>query len=214
MLSWLDTCNASHPGCSHLSTRLVPFPTRVLDVGMLPKREQMFGDDQAWRNCFRGHSCKVIQTSTARMGRYATLSYCWGSMLPLTTTTVNLKTHESGISFDELPRTLQDAIMIVRYLGIEYIWIDCLCILQDSKADWEHEAASMAEVYSNSYLTIATARAHHCGEGFLGPREMEAPLRIDVKDEKGSFELYIQKYETFEKVRTAWQTPMFTKIWN
>lgn len=83
--------------------------------------------------------------------------------------------------------------MVVRYLDIGYIWIDCLCILQDSKADWEHEAAHMADIYSNAYLTIAASRAKHCGEGFLGTRKVDSSLHVCVEDKEGSFELYFCK---------------------
>ena len=200
MASWLDTCNSSHTECSYLTTRLVPLPTRVLDVSMLPGREQLLGKHEAWRDQFQGHKFKLLQTHEGQTGHYAALSYYWGTSLPLTTTATNLKNHESNIGFDKLPRTLQDAVMVVRYLGIEYIWIDCLCILQDSKADWEHESAHMADVYSNAYLTVAAARAEHCDEGFLGPREIPSPLCINVEDEEGSFDLYFQKYGVAGKV--------------
>lgn len=195
MLLWFDNCQNSHSECSHLSAR--PLPTRVLDVSMLPGRNQMLGKHQGWRDQFQGENCKLLQTSKGQIGRYAALSYCWGASLPSTTTTTNLRDHESAIRFDILPRTLQDAIMIVRYLSIGYIWIDCLCILQDSKADWEHEAAHMAEVYSNTYLTIAASRAEHCGEGFLGSRQIEPPLCISIEDEKGPFEVYFQMCPDF-----------------
>ena len=192
MLYWLDQCRTSHHKCSDLSTRLVPLPTRVLDVSMLPTQKQMLAKHLGWREQFQHEKCKLIQTSRGQLGHYAALSYCWGSSLPLTTTTTSLRDHESAISFNHLPRTLQDAVMILRYLGIDNIWVDCLCILQDSKADWEHEAAHMSDVYSNAYLTLAASRAKHCGEGFLGPRDRESPLVVNVEDDKGSFELYFQ----------------------
>jgi hypothetical protein len=192
MSPWLAKCNTSHPKCSHMSVRLVPLPTRVLDVSMLPGPEQMLGKHQILRTLFQGESCKLLQTSRGQTGRYAALSYCWGASLPLKTTTTNLQAHESAVGFDELPRTLQDAVMVVRHMCIDYIWIDCLCILQDSKADWEQEAARMADVYSNAYLTLVASRAEHCGEGFLGPRSRDSPFCVNVEDEEGSFELYFQ----------------------
>jgi hypothetical protein len=78
-------------------------------------------------------------------------------------------------------------------MGIEFIWIDCLCILQDSKKDWEYEAARMADVYSNAYLTVAASRAAHCREGFLGLRRRNCPVSVKIEDEAGLFELYFQK---------------------
>jgi hypothetical protein len=163
-----------------------------------------------WREQFKGENCKLIQTSNGQTGSYAALSYCWGASLPLKTTTANLEAHQSAIGFDTLPRTLQDAILIVRWMGIGYVWIDCLCILQDSKADWEYEAARMADVYSNAYLTLAASRAEHCNEGFLGLRRVYPPIYLDVEDEEGAFGLYLQDCFTPPaiKVSRTLQTPV------
>lgn len=153
----------------------------------------MLEKDCDWRKLFHGGNLKLVQTFNGQTGRYAALSYCWGASLPSTTTTTNLQARESNIDFDTLPKTLQDAILIVRCMDIGYIWMDCLCILQDSKADWEHEAARMADVYSNAYLTIAASRAEHCGEGFIGLRTVSSPFCIDIEDDEGSFELFLQQ---------------------
>jgi hypothetical protein len=59
-----------------------------------------------------------------------------------------------------MTKTFQDAVVITRALGIQYLWIDSLCILQGDKDDWEIECSKMAEVYSNSYLTVAAAGAN------------------------------------------------------
>jgi hypothetical protein len=119
------------------------------------------------------------------------ISYCWGKSLAYTTTTSNQVRHmqHGGIPFIDLPKTLQDTIYVARYLGIDYMWADCLCIIQDDKADWEHEAALMADVYSNAYITLAATRASHCGEGFLQFRKVNG-TSIHVQDEEGDFDLY------------------------
>lgn len=161
MRLWLEECNNSHPNCSHLSTRDVLLPTRVLDMSALPGQNQMLGKHHSWRELFQEKNCKLLQTADGQTGRYAALSYCWGADVPSTTTTINLQAHKSAIGLSTLPQTLQDAILVVRWLGIGYIWIDCLCILQDSKADWEHESARMADVYSNAYITIAASQSTH-----------------------------------------------------
>jgi hypothetical protein len=82
--------------------------------------------------------------------QYRTLSHSWGGHHPIVTTTSSLLKHQQGIQFNALPKTYQDAILITRKLGHQYIWIDSLCILQDSKFDWENEGAKMAEVYQNA----------------------------------------------------------------
>jgi len=62
---------------------------------------------------------------------YVCLSHCWGSSLPLKTTKANLAEFQKSIDFDLLPKTFQDAVSFVQRLGIGYLWIDALCIVQD-----------------------------------------------------------------------------------
>lgn len=71
------------------------------------------------------------------------------------TTTTNIVEREAKVPFDDLPRTFRDAIQITRRLRLRYLWIDALCILQDSPDDWEKESSKMVLIYSNSFLTIA-----------------------------------------------------------
>jgi hypothetical protein len=54
-----------------------------------------------------------------------------------------------------IPRIFQDAIETARAIGLEYIWIDSLCIVQDDPEDWKAESKQMMAIYSNAYLTIA-----------------------------------------------------------
>jgi hypothetical protein len=79
---------------------------------------------------------------------------------------------------------------MIKYLGIRYLWADCLCIIQDDKADLEKEASRMADVYSNACLTIAVTRAKDCGEDFLHTRKAKDRRIISFEDEQGSFDLY------------------------
>ncbi|KEZ43450.1 hypothetical protein SAPIO_CDS4636 [Scedosporium apiospermum] len=104
--------------------------------------------------------------------RYTTLSHCWGGA-----TTIPKLTHQtlsqfkSGIRFKDLPRNFQDAISITRNLGLEYVWIDSLCIIQDSPSDWRTEASRMASVYENAYVTIAAAAAKDPFGGCFSARD-------------------------------------------
>lgn len=88
------------------------------------------------------------------------------------TTTATLAAREHGIQLSSLPLTFQDAIKITRSLGLQYIWIDSLCILQDSKADWVEESAKMGTYYSSSWLTIA-AGVESC-QGLFGVRGFDS----------------------------------------
>ena len=56
-----------------------------------------------------------------------------------------------------VPKTYLDAIAVTREPGIQYLWIDSLCIVQNDDSDWQQEAAPMAAVYENALVTIAAA---------------------------------------------------------
>ncbi|KAF2091809.1 HET-domain-containing protein, partial [Saccharata proteae CBS 121410] len=101
---------------------------------------------------------------------YAALSYCWGPRElppPLTTKTTSFRHRRESIPMALMQKTLQDAVAITRSLGIQYIWIDSLCIVQDDVSDWERESQQMADVYTNAFVTICAARGSSCHDGFL-----------------------------------------------
>jgi hypothetical protein len=104
------------------------------------------------------------------ISHYATLSYCWGDprKIPfIRTTEETFVQRKTRIEWGDLPKTFQDAIIIIRALEIHFIWIDSLCILQDDELDWEKEAAKVANIYSNSYLNIAATGSSDSGGGCL-----------------------------------------------
>ncbi|KAK0709390.1 heterokaryon incompatibility protein-domain-containing protein, partial [Lasiosphaeria miniovina] len=102
---------------------------------------------------------------------YAALSHMWGdvqeSAPPLRAMNYNYADLKDGISLGRLPRNFADAVETCRRLGIEYIWIDSLCIIQDSEEDWKREAATMHMVYKNAFITIAATWATSSHDGFL-----------------------------------------------
>ncbi|KAG4435024.1 hypothetical protein IFR05_009480 [Cadophora sp. M221] len=94
---------------------------------------------------------------TEECGVYAALSYCWGpdSAKDYMLTKAKLPEFNSNIPSEALPRTIQESFQIARRLGVRYIWIDALCIIQDDPNDWQREAAKMGPIYSNAVFTIA-----------------------------------------------------------
>lgn len=106
---------------------------------------------------------------------YATLSYCWGK-LPSNgqsqwlTTTTNVNSRRMGMHRSDLPQTLQDSITISEKLGIQHLWIDALCIIQDSEDDWTVEAAKMGGIYLGSIVTIVPATSSSSGHGCFNQR--------------------------------------------
>ncbi|KAH6663245.1 heterokaryon incompatibility protein-domain-containing protein [Halenospora varia] len=73
--------------------------------------------------------------------------------------------HEQGLIMESLPKTFLHAFQVAAQLGVRYIWIDSIYIIQDSKEDWEVELAKMGRVYSNAVFTIAGESATDCQGG-------------------------------------------------
>lgn len=82
------------------------------------------------------------------------------------TTTQNIDAFTKSIPMP-LPKTFADAVSVTRALDIQYLWIDSLCIIQDSPEDWSDQAPHMATVYGGAYVTIAADAASDSSEGFL-----------------------------------------------
>ena len=98
----------------------------------------------------------------------------------------------SHIPQEQLPKTIQDAIRLTRMLGLKYIWIDCLCILQDSAPDWETEAAKMGQYYQYANLTVAASAAVSASCGLLNRRpKLSKPKQIKFREYDGSTHLLV-----------------------
>lgn len=124
--------------------------------------------------------------------RYVALSHCWGppGSPRFTTTHETLEARKTGIPWSEIPCTFQDAMVFTHRLGVRYIWIDSLCIIQGDAKDWLIEAEQMAQIYHCSYFTIAAANAPDSGAGLfqLIPREMRARPSVPLSDANGNDE--------------------------
>ncbi|KAF9893504.1 hypothetical protein FE257_010816 [Aspergillus nanangensis] len=125
-------------------------PTRLIDVGE-PDDAQV----------------RLVETGPLLQDRYIAVSYCWGTLGIFKTQTWNYEDMKSGIQIITIPQTIQDAIRVTRGLKIRYLWVDALCIIQDSASDWEIESSMMGSVYHNAHLTIAAATSESVTEGFL-----------------------------------------------
>lgn len=136
--NWLGQCSSTHERCVAACKDSKPLPFHVIDVtpGQPPRL--------------------IIVGESTRLDRYATLSHCWGSHMPLRLLSSTTATLQTEIPFSDLSRTFQDAIITTRRLGIHYLWIDSLCIIQDCP---QEQSATMARVYSNSHCNITAAHA-------------------------------------------------------
>ncbi|KAF1950712.1 HET-domain-containing protein [Byssothecium circinans] len=160
--TWLQTCTEDHTTCFPLdATQGNVLSTEKQTGSLLPKRIINVSDTDTPRLL-----CDFQFTATVKTP-YVTLSHCWGSHPTYKTTRLSLLDRMSGMPWDDIPATFQDAITVTRALGIEYLWIDSLCIVQDDPNDWAEEASNMAHIYANATLTIAASAAKDDTVGFL-----------------------------------------------
>lgn len=149
----LRQCDNSH-GCHRRRSNLtVTLPRRILDVGST--------DSSLVR-------LRELDAKDTAVPKYVCLSHCWGKSRPSRTVTANLDSHKEEIPWGSLPPVFQDSITHVRKLGINLLWIDSLCIVQDDKEDWRMEAAKMASIYQNAYLVISASKSHNSEDGLFG----------------------------------------------
>jgi hypothetical protein len=173
MTRWLKACAEEHEACkqdsylrgNHLSLQPPVLPKRVLNVGGTAE-----------------HPTPFLFESEGTRAQYLTLSHRWGTSKMSMTTKAVLKAYKEEIPFDSLCKTFQDAITITRKLGFQYIWIDALCIVQDSEEDWREEALKMANIYCSATISLSASIATSGDSGLIHPRDrhraVELPLRV------------------------------------
>ncbi|KAE8330200.1 heterokaryon incompatibility protein-domain-containing protein [Aspergillus sergii] len=159
---WIKECDESHDDCKRHEDNTLP--TRLLDIG-----------------CSNTDTIKLFEPLQHENGEYACLSYCWGSAPFFKTERATLEANKKGIAWTSLTKTFQDAILMARRLCIRWLWIDALCIIQDDDIDWAREAASMASVYENAYITISAAKSRDSNGGLFS-RAMETNLILRSKN--------------------------------
>ncbi|KAL2126363.1 hypothetical protein VTI74DRAFT_1103 [Chaetomium olivicolor] len=117
--------------------------------------------------------------------KYVAVSYCWGPTGPDTylTDSSTYASRKMGIRFQDLPPLFRDVVSCARTLGIEYVWIDRLCIIQGDIEDFQAhtQGGKMSEIFGNATLTIAAASAGSEADHILVERDIKwAPFAIDV----------------------------------
>lgn len=149
-LLWLEKCGSKlHEACQSVR-RLKKLeesyagPTRLLHLD--PCRDDHF---------------RLVSPPVGESCEYVTLSHRWGEPEPPKLQSGEQHKYSEaklrkGSQVSDLPRAFRDAIRIVKACRLEYIWIDSLCILQDSSEghnkDWEREAAKMGDIYAGGVL--------------------------------------------------------------
>ncbi|KAI1213948.1 heterokaryon incompatibility protein-domain-containing protein [Annulohypoxylon truncatum] len=186
---WISSCQGKHEHCRsfHLGAKMF-FPARIIDVTnassntiIVRDREEVMNQHEKEKRG-RKMSCSGSSSehmSTSSYPDYWTLSHRWGDPNKITQL---LKTTESrlreGISLDELSPAFRDAILLVCRLGYRYIWIDSLCIFQDSTSDWHREVGSLVDIYRHSFCNISAISSSYnpAATGLFGRRRIRTRI--------------------------------------
>ncbi|KAK2597333.1 hypothetical protein QQS21_006029 [Conoideocrella luteorostrata] len=155
MRLWLRECRDAHSKCrigiDRQGLQATPkLPSRVIDVGTLDSEE-----------------VRLFSNQLGITGKYATLSHRWKANGLVALTMASFSTLTTGFSMTSIPKTFQDAITVTRQLGLQYLWIDTFCIVQDDPQDWAIESARMGDIYEHAEINIAATYEADEDCGFL-----------------------------------------------
>ncbi|KAL1944881.1 hypothetical protein VTO73DRAFT_2501 [Trametes versicolor] len=147
----IDKCLHGHTRCKSAASPGLRLPARLVDCTNLSRP-------------------RLVATIDGERGEYLALSYVWGGDQIHKTTKSNIFTYEQGIPPSLLPATIRDAIRVTHMLGFRLLWVDSLCIIQDSEEDKLHEIGHMHNIYRYAHLTIMAGSAEGASKGFLHRR--------------------------------------------
>ena len=173
-------CDRRHK-CYPRTTDLLP--TRLLDI----------------TNSCHGF-IRLLDRTRVKSGPYAALSHRWGppgEHSNFGTYRSNIDEHSSGILVEHLPKTFQDAVCVTHSLGLQLLWIDSLCIVQDDPDDWETESKLMERVFSSAYCTIAASCAAGNSDGFLKPRPERSTVLVNGPANTGAMYYVCETIDDF-----------------
>lgn len=165
--SWMKTCFDAHEQCGDCLSGT---------SGFLPERLIEVRDG--------GAIISLKERDHMKPGtEYVTLSHRWGELPDrFDLLSSNIDEFRTGVAVDRLPKTFRNAIKTASQLDVRYLWIDALCILQDSTEDWQTQCAMMSETYGSAIFNIAAISAADDAQGFLSrPRSgLEKGFQFDL----------------------------------
>ena len=153
--NWPESCLDGHKKCPKPTGDFIPTP--LIEIVHIQYHKHP-------RLCLR-------KTYRRDFAPYAALGYCWGGNQPVITASKNIYQHIIRFNYIALPAIIQDAMTITSRLGLRYIQIDSLCIIQNDSRDQNYEIGEMPSIYSQATVTISASRAASVWEGFLQDRK-------------------------------------------
>lgn len=171
---WLSNCMTNHSQCKKPIARRGQFPSRLLsveaDIVRVSHAPLCPLSSEVGLIIWPGQLEDASRVDPC--GHYVAPSHCWGkAKMPICLESGTIGQLKSGIPLSALPRSFRDAISVVRSMGQNYIWIDSLCIIQDSAGDWTREGMQMGSIYDNAWCCIVASHAHNSTEGCFVTRD-------------------------------------------
>jgi hypothetical protein len=194
---WFTTCQKCHKSCDWLVQSPKWLPTRLLDIGLAGDR---------WR-------LHITAEDAAHSFDYLTLSYRWGSADFIKLTESSVTEFRAGKLISDLPRTFRDAISVARRFSIRYLWIDSLCIVQDSIEDWQEQSALMRDVFTNSVCNVAAADSHGPDEGLFRNRDPSLLMSLELQAELENRNASILIWDNNILSQELSEAPLYKRGW-
>ncbi|KAI1172565.1 heterokaryon incompatibility protein-domain-containing protein [Nemania sp. FL0916] len=164
---WLRECQISHAKCRQFSHTYMPL--RILRIS----------SPNDCSSCDYHVALETTRDTAAEP--FAALSYCWGGDQPYKTTKARMQLGDVSLQWRKLLRSIQDAVKTTVALGLEYLWVDSLCIIQDDDEDKALQIADIARIYSQATVTIIASRASKFSHGFLGEIDLTSQTQLAVR---------------------------------
>ncbi|KAJ4986742.1 hypothetical protein SVAN01_07801 [Stagonosporopsis vannaccii] len=173
---WLQTCDNSHASCSWRNNKPEPLDPAAARHDGKPMSDLKKSFNEEATSNFRVIDVVLSCIKHVPLDvQYVALSYVWGQlpMVQLRKNNFEALTSEGGLDKirEELPKTITDSIDFIHTLGIRYLWIDGLCLIQDDKVDVSLGIGMMNSIYHGSYFTIVAASGQDANAGLPGFRQ-------------------------------------------
>ncbi|RDW73583.1 hypothetical protein BP6252_07490 [Coleophoma cylindrospora] len=211
LLDLLRECTNSHKECkkrlsgAELNSRnMVPLPTRCIE---------------------KVNGTYYLRETKGTCGSYVALSHRWtDATKECILSMANYHGRLEGRTFETMTRVFCDTIDLAERLGVRYVWIDSLCIIQDDKnnpSDFDKESVHMADYYQHAFVTIsATSGTDEGGlfperaEGQGPPKVMRLPYRDKRGERRGYFYLYKYRLQVNQDYQSnILKSGLFTRGW-